>query len=153
MLWSSWRGKRTSIGKFASELAVVFIGATAAFMLENVRESAAEARYHAAMIAALRPTLEDVIRHNAAFDAEVVPQLAAFDAAVAAGAEPPLPIFREKESERPPIRAWDGLVASGAAKALEPALFFKLALFYTRQESFGEDTSATTSSPRNALIR
>ena len=70
--------------------------------------------------------------------ADVVPKLAAFDAAVAASAQPALPIYRERNSERPPTRAWDGLVASGAAKALEPTLFFKFALFYTRQESFGE---------------
>lgn len=133
-----WGDKRELIGKFAFELAVVFIGVTAAFMLENMRERASEANYHSAMIAALRPTLDDVIRHNAAFDADVVPKLAAFDAAVAAGVEPALPIFRERGSERPPVRAWDGLVASGAARALSPALFFKLALFYTRQESFGE---------------
>ncbi len=117
---------------------IVFIGVTAAFALEHCRENAAEAKYHASMIAALRPTLDDVIRHDTDFDAEVVPKLAAFDLAMVAGAEPALPIFREVNSERPPTRAWEGLVASGAAKALEPALFFELALFYTRQESFGE---------------
>ncbi len=134
----AWAQKHELIGKFAFELVVVFIGVTAAFVLENWRESASEAKYHAAMIAALRPTLDDVIRHDNDFDAEVVPKLAAFDAALAASAQPALPIFRETNSERPPTRAWDGLVASGAAKALEPAVFFKLALFYTRQESFGE---------------
>ncbi|MEO8810192.1 MAG: hypothetical protein ABI386_08105 [Rhodanobacter sp.] len=133
-----WDQQRELIGKFAFELVVVFIGVTAAFALENWRENAAEARYPASMIAALRPTLDDVIRHNTNFDAEVVPKLAAFDAAIAVGAEPALPVFREVNSERPPTRAWDGLVASGAAKALEPALFFELAIFYTRQESFGE---------------
>ncbi|MEO9079633.1 MAG: hypothetical protein ABI268_10015 [Rhodanobacter sp.] len=134
----SWDQKRELIGRFAFELVVVFIGVTAAFALENWRENASEAKYHASMIAALRPTLDDVVRHNTDFDAEVVPKLAAFDAAVAAGGEPALPIFGEINSERPPTRAWDGLVAAGAAKALEPALFFELALFYTRQESFGE---------------
>ena len=135
---NGWGQKRELLGKFAFELVVVFIGVTAAFVLENRRESAAEAQYHSSMIAALRPTLDDVIRHNTDFDAKVVPELAAFDVAVPAANEPALPIFRETNSERPPIRAWDGLVASGAARALEPALFFKLALFYTRQESFGE---------------
>ena len=133
-----WVRNRDLIGKFMFELVIVFIGVTAAFALENWRESSAESRYHSTMIAALRPTLDDVIRHNLAFDNEVVPKLAAFDAAIASGDEPALPIFREVNSERPPTRAWDGLIASGAARALEPNLFFKLALFYTRQESFGE---------------
>ena len=135
---NGWHQQRELAGKFAFELFVVFIGVTAAFVLENRRETAAEAKYHTAMIAALRPTLDDVIRHNTEFDAEVIPKLAAFDAAVAAGGQPALPVFRETNSERPPTRAWDGLVASGAAKALQPSLFFNLALFYTRQESFGE---------------
>ncbi len=126
------------LSKFVFELVIVFIGVTAAFALENRREEATEAAYHASMIAALTPTLEDVIRHNADFDAEVGPKLAAFDTAIASGEQPALPIFREKNSERPPTRAWDGLVASGAARSIAPRLFFDLALFYTRQESFGE---------------
>ena len=133
-----WGRNRELIGKFVFELVIVFIGVTAAFALENRREESTEAKYHAAMIAALRPTIDDLIQHNAEFDAEVVPKLAAFDAAIAAGGQPALPIFREENSERPPTRAWDGMVASGAARSIEPRLFFNLALFYTRQESFGE---------------
>lgn len=79
-----------------------------------------------------------MLRHDNAFEAEVVPTLAAFDAAIAAGAQPALPIFREPPSERPPTRAPHGLVASGAAKALAPSVFFQLALFHARQASFGE---------------
>ena len=135
---SGWGRNHELIGKFAFELIIVFIGVTAAFALENRREQSTEAKDHAAMIAALRPTLDDLIQHNVEFDAEVAPKLAAFDAAIAAGGQPALPIFRESNSERPPTRAWDGMVASGAARALEPRLFFNLALFYTRQESLGE---------------
>ena len=135
---NGWGRNRELIGKFVFELVIVFIGVTAAFALENRREESAEAKYHAAMIAALRPTLDNVIQHSAEFDAEVLPRLAAFDAAIAAGEQPALPVFREEKSERPPNRAWDGMVASGAARSIEPRLFFDLALFYTRQESFGE---------------
>lgn len=135
---NGWKRHRDLAGKFAFELVIVFIGVTAAFALENKRESLAEAKYQAAMIAALRPTLDDVIEYGDDFDAEVAPKLAAFDAAIAAGGKPALPIFRESYSERPPTRAWDGLVASGAARALDPKLFFDLAMFYTSQESFGE---------------
>lgn len=133
-----WERRRQLIGKFAFELVIVFIGVTAAFALEYRRQEASESRYRKEMIAALLPTLDDVIGHNAEFDAEVTAKLAAFDAAIAAGQQPELPIFREDNSERPPTRAWDGLIASGAARALAPELFFRFALFYTRQESVGE---------------
>lgn len=129
---------RELAGKFAFELVIVFVGVAAAFALENMREHAAETHYRIEMIAAMRPTLNDTIRHNAAFDHDVTAQLATFDAAIAAGKEPALPFYRESHSERPPTRAWDGLIASGTAKAIPPALFFRMSLFYTRQDSFGE---------------
>ncbi len=129
---------RSLIRKFVFELVVVFVGVTAAFAMEDLRQRAKEAEYRRSMISALGPTLDDVIQHNAEFEQEVGAKLAAFDAAIARGERPALPIFRDTNSERPPVRAWDGIVATGAAKSLEPGLFFELALFYTRQESIGE---------------
>lgn len=135
----SWLVRRLdTIGKFAFELTIVVIGVTAAFALENLRKDAGDAQYRTAMIAALRPTFDDVIRHNDGFDREIGRKLAAFDAAIAAGGQPDLPTFRETGSERPPTRAWDGIIASGAVRSLDPNLFFRLARFYTRLDSFGE---------------
>ena len=68
----------------------------------------------------------------------VAGKLAAFDAPIARHEQPALPYFREANAERPPTRIWDGLVATGASRALAPQLLYKLALFYTRQESNGE---------------
>ena len=133
-----FKRNRGLIRKFVFELVVVFVGVTAAFAMEDMRQRAKEAEYRLSMISALRPTLDDVIQHNAEFEREVDAKLAAFDAAITRGEHPALPIFRETNSERPPVRAWDGIVATGAAKSLEPSLFFELALFYTRQESVGE---------------
>ncbi len=136
---TAWlRTRRSLIGKFAFELAIVFVGVTAAFAMEGLRQQAEEDAYRRGMIAAMIPTLENVLSHNRDFDREVVAELAAFDAAIARGEQPPLPVFREQGSERPPTRAWDAIVATGAAKALPPKTFFQLALFYTRQESIGE---------------
>lgn len=129
---------KSLIGKVAFEIAIVFVGVTAAFAVDAYRQEAQEAAYRRSMVAALVPTLDDVIGHNQEFDKEVGAKLAAFDAALARGEHPPLPIFRETNSERPPVRAWDGVVSTGAAKSLPPELFFDLALFYTRQDSFGE---------------
>ncbi len=90
------------------------------------------------MIAALIPTLEDTIRHNRGFETTVDQQIAAFDHALQKDEQPKLPIYREPGAERPPTRAWDGIVSTGAAKALDPKLFFNLDVFYTRLDSFGE---------------
>lgn len=49
-----------------------------------------------------------------------------------------MPVFRENNAARPPVRIWDSVVATGAARALSPNLLFRLAMFYNCQNSFGE---------------
>ncbi|MES2986961.1 MAG: hypothetical protein V4808_03555 [Pseudomonadota bacterium] len=129
---------RSLIGRFAFEIVIIFIGVTAAFALEGVRQDREDTRYRESMIAALLPTLDNLIQHNDRMTSEMTAKLAAFDKAIAAGKRPVLPVYREGGGERPPTRAWDGIVSTGAAKALNPQLFFELSLFYTRQESVGE---------------
>lgn len=138
--WRSWLSEEPSglIGKLLFEVAIIFVGVTAAFAVDNYRQNSAENAYREQIIQALIPTLNDVLRHNRKFDALVDDKLAAFDAALVRGERLPLPYYREDRSERPPVRAWDGIVATGASRALDPALLFKLAQFYTRQESAGE---------------
>ena len=129
---------RPLIGKLLFEIVIIFVGVTAAFALESARQERADAAYRQSMIAALIPTLDDLIRHNRQFESTVDTQIATFDAELARGRRPLLPVYREPGAEQPPIRAWDGIVATGVSKALPPALYFDLSLFYTRQESFGE---------------
>ncbi|MBS0385811.1 MAG: hypothetical protein JSS00_10740 [Proteobacteria bacterium] len=135
---SGYAAYRASIGKFVFEIVIVFIGVTAAFALEGMRQQADEARYRSSIISALVPTLDDVLRHNAIFERETELKLATFDAAIARHEQPALPIFREPNAERPPVRVWDAVVSTGAARALDPDLLFQLAQFYNRQESLGE---------------
>ena len=130
--------RRELVGKLLFEIVIIFIGVTAAFALEAVRQERADAAYRNGMLAALIPTFKDLERHNLLFEQETGTKIAAFDAALARGERPKLPIYRETGGERPPSRAWDGIVATGVSKALAPELYFELSRFYTRQESFGE---------------
>lgn len=129
---------RPLAGKFVFELVIVFVGVTAAFAIESARKDREQAQYRASIVAALVPTLDDVLRHNHDFEHDVAGRLRAFDAAIARRERPPLPIFRESNAERPPVRIWDGVVATGAAQAIDANLLFRLAMFYNRQDSFGE---------------
>ena len=129
---------RPLIGKLLFEIAIIFIGVTAAFALEAARQERADAAYRNGMIAALIPTFNDLEHHSRQFERETGSKIAAFDAALALGEHPKLPIYREPGGERPPSRAWDGIVATGVSKALPPELYYELSRFYTRQESFGE---------------
>ena len=129
---------RPLIGKLLFEVVIIFIGVTAAFALESARQDRQDSDYRKSMIAALIPTLDDLTRHNRIFERDVDMRIATFDADLAGGRHPLLPVYREPGGERPPTRAWDGIVSTGAAKALDPKLFFNLDVFYTRLDSFGE---------------
>jgi hypothetical protein len=129
---------RALIAKFTFEIVIVFVGVSAAFALESVRRDQEEAAYQSKIVAALVPTLDDVLRHNASFEQEARSKLAAFDAARSRGERLALPIFRETGGERPPVRIWDSVVATGVARSLAPDLLVRLSVFYNRQESVGE---------------
>ena len=129
---------RPLLGKLVFEIVIIFVGVTAAFALEAARQDRQDAEYRQSMIGALAATLNDIIQHNRQFEALVDKKLADFDAALARGEHPKLPVYREPGSERPPTRIWDGVVSTGAAKALDPDLFYALAILYTRLDSFGE---------------
>ena len=129
---------RPLIGKLLFEIAIIFIGVTAAFALESARQGRAEASYRSSMIAALIPTLDDIELHNRNVIAGAARNIVAFDAALARGQQPKLPIYRETGGERPPVRAWDGIVATGVSQSLPPDVYFELMQFYNRLESAGE---------------
>ena len=130
--------QRPLIGKLVFEIVIIFIGVTAAFALEAARQEREEQRYRESMIAAMVPTFDDMQRHTRIFISEAQAKIEAFDRDLAAGKQPLLPIYREGGAERPPMRAWDGIVASGVSKTLPPELYFQLSQFYNRQESIGE---------------
>ena len=130
--------RRDLIGKLLFEIVIIFIGVTAAFALEAARQERSDADYRKSMIAAMVPTFDDMQRHNRIFINEAESKIEAFDRDLAAGKQPLLPIYREGGAERPPMRAWDGIVASGVSKALPPEVYFQLSQFYNRQESIGE---------------
>jgi hypothetical protein len=140
---SSWLGRhvarhRTLLGEFAFELIIVFVGVTGAFALENFREAREEAAYRKRMVAALRASLDDWSLHGREINQQVTGMLRNFDEGRAKGDEPALPVYRETGGERPPTKAWDGIIATGAARSLDPDLFFRLARFYSRADSVGD---------------
>ena len=132
------QGHRELIGRFAFELVIIIVGVTAAFALENARQTRAEVQYREQMVSALRTSLDDWAVHGTEVDHRINALLGEYDLARKQQPQPPLPIYRESGGERPPTRAWDGIVATGAARSLDPKLFFQLARFHGRADSFGD---------------
>ena len=132
------RRRRALIGRFAFELVVVFVGVTAAFALENSRRNAEEAGYRQAVVAALGQTFGNVGSHGRGISQRIDLELEAFDRAVARGEQPRLPVYREEGGEGPPTQIWDGLMSTGALRALEPEMVWRLAAMYNELDSVGD---------------
>lgn len=112
----------------------VFLGLQATQWAEQREERA----YRAHMVEALGQALDDLAVHSSEIEREIEERLAAFETARAQGRRVPPPVYREPGGERPPTRAWDAVVATGVARAIEPELLFRLALLFSRADSFGE---------------
>lgn len=129
---------RAFIGRVLFELLIVFVGVTAAFALENYREGREERQYRERMVGGLRASLNDIVVHQSEIEREIDAKLASFDLALRRGERPAPPVYREPGGERPPVRVWEGLVATGAARSLDPEMFFRLARFYGSADSSGD---------------
>lgn len=132
------RRRRAPIGRVALELVIVFVGVTAAFSLENARQDAEDAAYRRTVVAALGQTFGDVGSHGREISVRIEAELAVFDAAVARGEQPRLPVYRETGGEGPPTRIWDGLMSTGALRSLEPEIVWRVANLYNELDSVGD---------------
>jgi len=126
------------IRRFAFELVIVVVGVTAAFALENARQDREEAEYRVQMVRALSESLDDYAGHGVEVQRHIDRLLREFDLARQQKLQPTPPVYRESGGERPPTRAWDASAESGAARALDPKLFFRLARFHGRADSIGD---------------
>jgi hypothetical protein len=124
--------------KVALELFIVFIGVSAAFAVENYRDTRQQDMRRQAIYRALDRELTQMAEtHGPVFQREMSEQLIAWDRAVARGERPLPPAFRMPRAERPPTGVWDATVATGSIELVDPELFYELARFYNRADSAG----------------
>lgn len=127
---------RQFLFRMAVELLVVFIGVTAAFLLDDYRSAREEDQKRQAVYRALDRELKQVAEtHGPRFQNQLTRELAAWDRAVARGERPVPPAFRIERAEGPPAGVWDAAVASGSIELIDADLFFELARYYNRAQS------------------
>jgi hypothetical protein len=122
----------------ALELITVVLGVLLGLQASQWAAERQERAYRTQIIAALVATLDDFRVHGREIGLEMDARVTAFEQARAKGLRLSPPIYREPRGERPPTRAWDAIVATGAARSIEPRLFFRLASFFNRADSYGE---------------
>jgi hypothetical protein len=122
-----WRAR---VGWLAGQLLVIFLGVTAAFVVENYRESLSQRQELQQAIAGTISELEHFetgsAQHADAFDAAIGAWAAADrEARRAVPAH-----YRIPGAPRPPAAAWNATVSSGITRLIEPKLRLDLGYFY-----------------------
>ena len=117
-------------GQLALELVVIFVGVTAAFIVENIREDRAA-------MDDLRQAARGIIvelRHygeRGQFHARnMLDPIEEWRQADAAGRRAAPAVYRIPGGPAPPTAAWDGAVSSGVANRLDPEFRRRLGYFY-----------------------
>jgi len=124
----SWRSR---LGWLASQLLVIFLGVTAAFVVENYRETLSQREeLHQAVtgiITELKHHEQRAVQHADAFDAAI----GRWVAADREGRRAVPGYYRIPGAPYPPSAAWNSAVTSGIARMLEPSLRMDLGYFYS----------------------
>ena len=122
-----WRAR---VGWLAGQLLVIFLGVTAAFLVENYRESVSQRQELRQAIAGIISELEHQqtrsAEHADAFEREIE----RWATADREGRRAVPGYYRIPGAPRPPSAAWDATVSSGIARLFEPKLRLDLGYYY-----------------------
>jgi hypothetical protein len=124
----TWRQR---LGWLTGELLVVFIGVSAAFVVENYRDSRNQAgELHQAVAGIIGELGRYETRAQQYADA-ITAKITAWEEADRAGKHAIPGYYRIPGATHPPSAAWNTAVASGLARLLEPKLRTELGYFYS----------------------
>jgi len=124
--------------RLASELAIIFVGVYGAFWVERYRQELEDRERATTILEALEREISNVSTNGPFVRDGMEVALAAFDSAVASGRKVAPAYYREPGAETASISVWEATVSSGGVNLLDPELFYELAEFYNRVESFSQ---------------
>ena len=120
------------------ELVIIFAGVLGAFWVERYRQELEDRERMVTILDALDREIETITVEGPFVEAGIASALSAYDSAVALGQKPAPAFYRETGAETPPVSVWRATVSSGGVNLLDPQLFYDLAEFYNRVESFSQ---------------
>ena len=125
------RGGRGRFGRWASELLVIFVGVSAAFVVDNYRDNRNQtAEFHQA----LSGVTAELNRHESRsreFADGISARIKEWEEADRVGKRAIPGYYRIPGATHPPIAAWNTMVSSGLARLIEPKLRTELGYFYS----------------------
>ena len=122
---------RSHIGWLAGQLIVVFAAVSAAFVVENYRDSKNQQAEFRQALSGLVAELTRYETRGLEFADGADAKFAAWEEADRAGRRAIPAYFRIPGATHPPSAAWTTMVSSGLARMIEPGLRFELGLFYS----------------------
>jgi hypothetical protein len=120
------------------ELFVVVVGVLLGLEASRWSAQREEREYRQQILTALDETLKVYDRACGIIHGEITGKLEDFERRIKAGEKPPPPYLHFRDLERPPTLAWDAMVATGIATAIEPELVFEIARFFSRGDNWGD---------------
>jgi len=129
---------RGSAARLVSELLIIFAGVYGAFWVERYRQDLEDNERALTILEALAREIENVSSNGPLVRDAMASALEAYDTQVGAGIRARPAFYREPGAETPSISVWKATVASGGVNLLDPELFYTLAEFYNRVESFSQ---------------
>jgi hypothetical protein len=125
------RGGRARFGRWAGELLVIFVGVSAAFVVDNYRDNRNQtAEFHQA----LSGVTAELNRHESRsreFADGISARIKEWEEADRVGKQAIPGYYRIPGATHPPIAAWNTMVSSGLARLIEPKLRTELGYFYS----------------------
>jgi len=121
---------RSHLGWLAGQLLVIFLGVTAAFIVENYRENLSQREELRQAVAGLVSDLERYEVRGVQFADGFDSAIAKWKAADEKGERAVPGYYRIPGASHPPIAAWTTTVNSGIARMLEPTLRRDLGYYY-----------------------
>lgn len=123
-----WRARALSA---LTQLTLIFVGVTLAFVFEGWRKQLDEAAEVRQTIDGLITELGHYENHGGALAQRMEQSVEAWRAEDRAGRQAALDLYRIPGAPYPPAAAWNSAVSSGVANKLDPALRLELGFYYS----------------------
>ena len=125
---------KATITRLSFELLVVFMGVSAAFIVDNIRDKQERRAQSRQVYTVLVKSLDNFHEYGVNVYVNMTRDLARWDARDTTRYVEP-PIYREPGGEGPPVGAWEAMLGSGGVEIIEPELFWQLTNFFNRVQS------------------
>jgi len=139
MTASLTHSKGTSLRPLILEMVFIFVGVSAAFLLENYRDRREGAARATLLAGAIHEDIADSRRVLTQMVAAIDSGVANFEARLADGQRPVPYVLEITGSLRPPTGVWESAGAIGLRDFADPSLLFELSYYYSEHQGVGEN--------------